>query len=192
MMSRCASKLLLTTALACLSSAGAFAQRAAADPQSQLVEQIAELRTTNGATTRELIAPLHVLGMLYQEADEHVLAIAALEEARYVTRVNGGLSSIDEALLLKQQIRSEEALGRQQQAWDLELDMLTIARKHVDDISTVPIVRGLAEDRSEILAEVRAGKYPAELYIGCYYSGARPRYDDPRNDQLPATTDAVP
>src|SRR5688572_32853265 len=67
--------------------------------------------------------------------------------------------------------------------------MLTIARRHFDDIRTVPIFRGLAEDRSEILADVRAGKYPAELYIGCYYSGARPRYDDPRNEQLPATTD---
>jgi hypothetical protein len=57
---------------------------AAADPQSQLVEQIEELRTTSGATARELIAPLHVLGLPYQETDEHVLAIASLEEARYV------------------------------------------------------------------------------------------------------------
>jgi hypothetical protein len=127
--------------------------------------------------------------MLYQETEQHALAIAALEEARYVTRVNNGLSSVDEALLLKQQIRSEDALGLRQQAWDLELDMLTIARKHLDDIRTVPIFRGLADDRSEILRKVRDGKYPAEIYLGCYYSGVRPRYDVPRDEQLPADTD---
>jgi tetratricopeptide (TPR) repeat protein len=183
------SKRLLVTALASLLSADAFAQQAAPDVQSHLVEQIAELRTTSGATTPELIGPLHVLGMLYQETQQHVLAIAALEEARYVTRVNLGLSSVDEALLLKQQIRSEDELGRKQRAWDLELDMLTIARKHLDDIRTVAIFRGLADDRSEVLGQVREGKYPQELYLGCYYSGTRPRYDDPRDELRPAEAD---
>jgi hypothetical protein len=189
MTSGCASELLLTAAAAMLASAGVSAQRAATDPQAQLVEQITVLRTTNGVTTPELIGPLHVLGMVYQETEQHALAIAALEEARYVTRVNGGLSSVDEALLLKQQIRSEDALGNRQRAWDLELDMLTIARKHFDDIRTVPIFRGLADDRSEVLEKVRAGKYPVELYLGCYYSGTRPRYDAPRNELRPTDTD---
>src|SRR3954471_10021957 len=110
------------TLLAAVIACGAAFPRpsfAAADPQSQLVEQIEELRTTSGATAPELIAPLHVLGLLYQETDEHVLAIAALEEARYVTRVHSGLSSVDEALLLRQQIRSEAAIGDNERAWQL-------------------------------------------------------------------------
>jgi hypothetical protein len=162
---------------------------AATDPQSQLVAQIDALRTASGATAPELIAPLHVLGLLYQETDQHALAIVALEEARYVTRVQHGLSSVDEALLLKQQIRSEDALGNSDRAWDLEHDMLTIARKHIDDARMVPIFHGLADDRSEILREIRAGKHPPELYLGCYYAGVHPRYDDPRDEQRPA--DAV-
>jgi hypothetical protein len=162
---------------------------AATDPQSQLVEQIDKLRTESGATSPELIAPLHVLGLLYQETDQHALAIVALEEARYVTRVQHGLSSVDEALLLKQQIRSEDALRNTERAWDLEQDMLTIARKHIDDVRMVPIFRGLADDRAEVLREIRAGKLPPELYLGCYYSGTHPRYDDPREEQHPA--DAV-
>jgi hypothetical protein len=120
-----------TILVAAVIAAGAvFAQpHAATDPQSQLVARIDELRTASGPTTPELIGPLHVLGMLYQETEQHALAIVALEEARHVTRVNRGLSSIDEALLLKQQIRSEDALGFQQRAWDHELDMLTIASR---------------------------------------------------------------
>jgi hypothetical protein len=161
-----------------------------ADPQSQLVAQIDKLRIASGSTTPELIAPLHVLGLLYQETDQHALAIVALEEARYVTRVQSGLSSVDEALLLKQQIRSEHALRNSERAWDLEQDMLTIARKHIDDARMVPIFRGLADDRSELLREFRAGRRPPELYIGCYYSGARPRYDDPRDEQRPADADS--
>ena len=180
-----------TLLVAAVIAGAAFAQPApaATDPQSQLVEQIDKLRAESGPTTPGLVAPLHVLGLLYQETQQHALAIVALEEARYVTRVHHGLSSVDEALLLRQQIRSEDALGNSERAWDLEQDMLTIARKHLDDVRVVPIFRGLADDRSEVLRAIRAGKSPPELYLGCYYAGAHPRYDDPRDAQRPA--DAV-
>lgn len=169
-----------TLLVAAVASGVVFAQPrpATPDPQLQLVTQIDELRTTRGPTTPELIAPLHVLGMLYQETEQHALAIVALEEARHVTRVHHGLSSIDEALLLRQQVRSEKALADLELAWDHQEDMLTIARKHLDDLRVVPIFRDLADDRSQVLEKVRAGKYPPELYLGCYYSEARPRYDD--------------
>ena len=164
----------------------AQAERARADPQTALVAQIAEMRAASGPTAAELIGPLHVLGLLYQESGDHVLAVAALEEARYVTRVHSGLSSVDEALLLRQQIRNEKALADRQRAWDHQRDMLTIARKHLDDTRTVPIFRDLANDRAEVLERVRTGAYPPELYLGCYYGEARPRYDDPRGEQSPA------
>jgi hypothetical protein len=97
------------------------------------------------------------------------------------------LSSVDEALLLRQQVRNEKALADRQRAWDHQQDMLTIARKHPDDIRTVPIFRDLADDRAEVLEKIRAGDYPPELYLGCYYAETRPRYDDPRGGQSPAT-----
>jgi hypothetical protein len=59
----------------------------------------------------ELVDPLRALAMEQQEAGDHALAIMAFEEARHVTRVHQGLPSADEALLLRQQIRSEQALG---------------------------------------------------------------------------------
>ena len=162
------------------------AQPARQDPQGGRIAQIAEMRAASGPTAAELIGPLHVLGLLYQESGDHVLAVAALEEARYVTRVHSGLSSVDEALLLRQQIRNEKALADPQRAWDHQQDMLAIARKHLDDARMVPIFRDLAADRSEVLEKVRLGKVLPELFLGCYYGEARPRYDDPRGGQSPA------
>jgi hypothetical protein len=162
-----------------------FAQPARQDPQAALIAQIAEMRAASGPTAAELIGPLHVLGLLYQESGDHVLAVAALEEARYVTRIHSGLSSVDEALLLRQQIPNEKALADPQRAWDHQQDMLAIARKHLDDVRMVPIFRDLAADRSEVLEKVRVGKVVPELYLGCYYGEARPRYDDPRGEQSP-------
>ena len=95
------------------------------------------------------------------------------------------MSSVDEALLLRQQIRNEKALADPQRAWDHQQDMLAIARKHLDDARTVPIFRDLASDRSEVLEKVRIGKVLPELFLGCYYGEARPRYDDPRGEQSP-------
>lgn len=171
---------------AVVASGAASAQpRARQDPQAALLAQIEEVRAANGPTAAELIGPLHVLGLLYQESGDHVLAVAALEEARYVTRVHSGLSSIDEALLLRQQIRNEKALADPQRVWDHQQDMLAIARKNLNDMRTVPIFRDLAADRSEVLEKVRVGKLLPEIYLGCYYGEARPRYDDPRGEQSP-------
>jgi hypothetical protein len=177
------STLCLTAAF--LTSGHVLAQPARKDPQAVLVAEIAEMRAASGPTAAELIGPLHVLGLLYQESGDHVLAVAALEEARYVTRVHSGLSSVDEALLLRQQIRNEKALADPQRVWDHQQDMLAIARKHLDDVRMVPIFRDLAGDRSEVLEKVRVGKVVPELYLGCYYGEARPRYDDPRGEQSP-------
>src|SRR5688500_20156726 len=98
-----------TLLVSAVATGAVFAQPrpAATDPHAQLVAQIAELRTAIGPTTPELIAPLHVLGMLYRETEQHALAIIALEAARYLTRVQRGLSSLDAALLLQTHKRSE-------------------------------------------------------------------------------------
>jgi hypothetical protein len=176
---------LFVVAVAAAGAALAQPRPASNDPAQQLLEQIAELRAEGGPTTAGLLERLHVLALLYQESEDHAPASVALDEARFIARVHGGLSSVDEALLLRQQIRSEKALGHAEAAWSLEQDMLTIARKHLDNIRMVPIFVDLAEDRSQVLSDVRGGKYPPEMYLGCYYAGLRPRYDDARGEQHP-------
>ena len=84
------------------------------EPEPRLLGQIQELRSEGGLHAEGLVEPSGALGLLYQEAGDHVRAVAALEAARQVLRANQGLFSatVDEALLLRQQIRSEKALGR--------------------------------------------------------------------------------
>jgi hypothetical protein len=158
---------------------------ATTDAQAELIERIAELRAAEGPTPAGIIDPLRDLASLYESADIHALAIVALEEARYVTRVHQGLTSADEAVLLHQQIRNEKALGNEQDVWDLQQDLVTLARQHHDDIRMLPIFRELAEDRSDALALYRAGSMPPEVYLGCYYVRDWRPYDDKRGEIHP-------
>jgi hypothetical protein len=168
--------LALGTAIGAVVISGAVLAQtdSAVDPKEQLLEEIAELRTEGGPTPESAIDPLRDLARLDESAGEHASAIAALEEARHITRVHQGLSSADEALLLREQIRNEKALGNDRRVWDLEADMVAIARKHYDDIRMAPVFRELAEDRAAALEEYQAGGFPPEIELGCYYA-AGPR-----------------
>ena len=172
-------RLLVTAAASAALSGGLFAQPelASIDPEEQLREQIAELQAEAGHRPAGLVDPLRALAVLYQENGDDALALAALEEARYVTRIHHGLTSADEALLLRQQIRSEKALGNHERVWDLEQDMVTMARQHHDDIRMLPIFRELADDRLGVIEKVRAGERPPMIYVGCYNDAPLPPYD---------------
>jgi len=161
---------------------------ASIDSEVQLREQIAELQAEGGQRPASLVAPLRALAALYQEDGDEALALAALEEARYVIRIHNGLASADEALLLRQQIRSEKALGNHERVWDLEQDMVTTARQHHDDIRMLPIFRELADDRLGVIDKVRAGERPPMIYVGCYNTAPLPPYDYTR----PASSLASP
>jgi hypothetical protein len=172
-------RLLVIAAAAAAVSAGLFSQpNRPTSAEEQLRQQIAELQTETGlARPAEVIDPLHALALLYEEDGDYALATATLEEARYVARVHNGLTSADEALLLRQQVRSEKALGLHDRAWDLEQDMLTIARHHHEDIRILPIFRELAEDRLGVIEKVARGERPPMIYAGCYNGEPLPPYD---------------
>jgi hypothetical protein len=181
---------LVVAAAAAVASGALLAQPerelfATTDAQAELIERIAAMRADAGPTPVGIIDPLRDLALLYESAGVHALAIVAIEEARYVTRVHQGLSSADEAVLLQQQIRSERALGNEQGVWDLQQDLVTIARQHHDDIRMLPIFRELAEDRSDALEQYRAGRMPPEVYLGCYYVRDSRPYDDKRGGVYP-------
>ena len=176
---------LFVIAAAAAVSGGLFAQpeRASDDREQQLLEQIADLRTEGGPTPKELVEPLRALALLYEEAKQPVAAIAALEEARHVTRVHQGLASADEALLLRQQVRNEKRIGLHERAWDHEQDMVTIARQHHEDTRMLPIFRELADDRLGAIEQVRASGRPPMVYAGCYNGAPLPPYDYTRGGQ---------
>ena len=169
---------LLVAAVAACGAVCAQPEIVSIDPEAQLLEQIAALQAEAGASRpAALIEPLGALAFAHQEAGAHTLAIAALEEARYVTRVHNGLASADEALLLRVQIRSEKALGNHERVWDLERDMLALARQNHDDVRMLPIFRDVVDDRLAVAEKVRAGERPPLIYAGCYNASPLPPYD---------------
>ncbi|HZF28302.1 MAG TPA: hypothetical protein VE907_04240 [Gammaproteobacteria bacterium] len=181
-------KIRLLVAVAAAACGAALAQPAAEpaplDPEQQLLRQIGEVQAEGGPTAEGLIEPLRGLAFLYQEAGEHARAAIALQEARQIMRVHGGLfsASVDEALLLRQQIRSEKALGNAERAWNLQQDLLTIARQHRDDLRMLPIFVELIDDRTELLDEYRATQFVelgAGTYVPCLPDAVRAeRYGD--------------
>jgi hypothetical protein len=60
-------------------------------------------------------------------------------------RFNYGLKSLHQAPLIEQLIRNEEARGNDAVAWDLEQELLGLARRNPDDLRTVPIFHEIAQ-----------------------------------------------
>jgi hypothetical protein len=140
---------------------------------AELVQSIEQVRAEEGVHSSELIGPLTTLGLYYQEHGDPTLAIAAIEQARQVVRVNYGLYSLREAPLLQQWIDAEEARGNPQGAWDVEQRLLALVSRNPNDLRTVPILREIAQRRLDILDEYTDGGYPPQIVLGCYYSQYR-------------------
>ena len=147
--------------------------RAPSEPEQVLLERIGKLQSESGLNAEGLIEPLRALALQYQESGDHALAVVALEQARQVMRANRGLftASVDDALLLQQQIRSEKELaGHGERVWNLQQDLVAIAKQHFDDMRMLPIFLELIDDRTERLDEYRTTDFvnlPPGLYVPC-------------------------
>jgi hypothetical protein len=133
------------------------------------LEQIQEILARDGPYSLELLGPLSRLGLLYQEGQDYALALVTLERAQHIVRVNNGLHSMDQVPLVRQLIRVEEARGNHEGAWERQQDLLSLLRRHPDDVRTVPVLREIADRQMEVLASVIAGERPPEVVLGCFY-----------------------
>lgn len=140
-----------------------------ADPEARLLDQIQETLSRDGPYSSELLEPLTTLGFLYQEGRDYLLALATLERAVQIVRINTGLHSLEQVPLARQLIRLEAARGNDAGAWDREQALLTLLRRHLDDLRTVPVLRDIADEQMKVLAAVLAGKHPPQVVLGCFY-----------------------
>jgi len=147
----------------------AAALEPAADPQQLAFERVQEVLATSGAYSPDLMEPLTRLIVLYVESGEDDLAAVAIERAVQIVRVNNGLHSLDQAPLIQQLIRIEEGRGRANVAWDLEKSLLTLVRRHPDDLRTMPILRDMGDKYMGLLDAFVAGEKPPQIEIGCFY-----------------------
>jgi hypothetical protein len=135
----------------------------------EIAAEILQAQTQGGPYAKELIEPLRDLSFVYQEKGEHALELAALEQARQVVRANYGLSSLEQAPLIQQQIRAEESRGNFPVAWDLEQSLLTLAQKHPEDARAAPIYHEIGDKRMDLMRSYLAGQRPPQLTLGCFY-----------------------
>lgn len=148
---------------AALSSTAALAQSPldeAAQRQLELAERIDQAESRGGPFSEELLAPLSELALLYQETDDRALASLAIKRVLQVVRANYGLYSLAQAPLLAQLSANEEPIGNRETAWELDDELLTLARRHPADLRTVAILRGVGDKR---MRQLRLNEVPWEL-----------------------------
>jgi hypothetical protein len=149
---------------------------AAVDPavyeeqQRQILASIEEIRARDGQYSPALRDELVRLIVLYRENEDHALALVAIERALQVIRANSGLYTLDQVPLLMQRLESEDALGNDAAVWDLEQELLTLARRHPDDPQAVPVLRAVADRQMEVVGRVvDSNEIPPQMIYGCYY-----------------------
>ena len=156
---------------AALAAAHVFAQVPARpeDVLPSVDEQIEAIQSSQGVNSPELIAPLTQLGLILREQEDVNLALAAFERARHLVRVNYGLTSFEEAPLLRQLAQIEEGRGNDAAAWDLEQDLLGLIYRHPGP-RAAPMLKEIADKRADVLRRYSAGEMPPQIMLGCYYA----------------------
>ena len=162
--------MMLAAVVACQAAIAQSAfEPVAQDPaQTQIVERIHAIQTQDGDDSEALIVPFTELALLYEQAGELALANAATDQALYLIRVNHGLYSLDQAPLLRQAIGNDEASGNLASAWTRQEELVALARRHPEDLRTVPIFREVADKRMALFEAFTAGERPEQLIHGDY------------------------
>jgi hypothetical protein len=99
------------------------------------------------------------------------LALAAAEQAQQIVRANYGLRSLEQVPLVRQRIASEESRGNFAEAWQLEHDLLALARAHPNDLEAASVFREIGAKRMDLLERYLAGEFPPQIVLGCFYGG---------------------
>ena len=131
--------------------------------------QIQEILSRDGPYSIDLLEPLTRLAVLYRESDDLSFALASLEQAVQILRVNRGLHTLDQVPLVRQIIRIEEARGNAEGAWDRQQDLLALLRRYPHDLRIVPVLRELADEEMKVLNEFIDHEKPPEVVFGCFY-----------------------
>jgi hypothetical protein len=140
------------------------------DEQRRILTTIEEIEVRDGPYAPALLDELKRLVVLYKESESPALAVVVIERALQVVRANSGLYSLEQVPLLWQRIESEDALGNHAEVWDLEQDLLTLVRRHPEDLQAVPVLRRMADRQMAVLQRVvDSGEIPPQVIHGCYY-----------------------
>jgi tetratricopeptide (TPR) repeat protein len=150
------------------------------EQQREIVATIDEELSAEGSYSLDLVTPLTALGLTYHERGDYERAAETVERALHVVRANYGLYSLDQASLLRLLIATEQEAGDFETVGKLQERLLMLARRHPEDLRTVPILREAGDRQLEVAQDVREHGLPLELSINFSYgpgpggSGAAP------------------
>jgi hypothetical protein len=162
--------MLAAAAAAQLAHSQALLESAAADTSGHLTAAILEAQSEDGPHAKQLIELFTALGLEYLESGNHVLAVAAIDQAQTVVRANYGLRSLEQVSLLRQRIIAEEARRNFKEAWQLEKELLDLARANPGDRRAAEVFREIGDKRMQVLERYLVGEYPPQVILGCYYT----------------------
>jgi tetratricopeptide (TPR) repeat protein len=123
------------------------------------LDAVSKEQAENGERSLGLIDRLTSLAAAYQELGEYDSAIAALQDARNIVRVNSGLYSLDQAPIVESLIANDEAKGEYAEAAKQRKYLRELVRANADDARIVGVLTGLA--RSEMDSARRLLDVPA-------------------------------
>jgi len=111
----------------------------------QTIESISVIEARNGARAPAMGGELATLAALYRQSGDHPLAIAALERALGVVRVNHGLFSFEQVPLIEGVIESRIALGEYDEAAKLDTTVLELVGRNRGDSRIAATLTALAD-----------------------------------------------
>lgn len=140
------------------------------DAFSSVADEIQGIESSQGINSADLIRPLTTLGLFLREQGDIGPAVAVIERARHLVRVNYGLTSFEEAPLLRQLVQIEERKGNAAAAWDLEQQLIDLIYLR-PNARAAPMLREIADKRLDVLERYSAGTaHPPQIALGCYYA----------------------
>ena len=178
---------------------GATRQQLLADIQ-EYISAIGDKESEEGPYSEQLIQDLASVGLLQQQLEEHEQAIEFFERARNLSRINEGLDTLIQAPMIEGEIESLAALGRLQEADELQYGLLAIhqASYGADAEEVVTAMHALGDwnlqaflERSNIalnIGRVNAAQYLANTNYNSVDQTANnnftPETSDPTNTPL--------
>ncbi len=139
------------------------------------LDSLSEEESLNGERSPALIDELTAVAALYQKLGKHDAAVAALEDAIQITRINNGLYSLDQVAAVEAIVTSRLAQKDYEQANDQRDYIRDLVRRNPDDPRIVGVLSGLAD--SEMNAARRLVDVPAPPEINIRFS-ATPAISD--------------
>jgi tetratricopeptide (TPR) repeat protein len=127
-------------------------------------EEIEREESLNGASSRKLIEQLESLAALYRELGDYPFAIAALERARQIARINDGLYSLSQVEIMEAMVDSMEEAGAYYESDSLQAEILELAGRNEGDARVPTILAAIADRQIDAVTEYfAAGSWERSL-----------------------------